>query len=51
MCRFLEAGQGGGCGPEQLAATVPCASVYSGGIAMAPFHNIIRRHTAFGRVL
>ena len=29
---FLDAGQGGGlgCGPEQLAATVPCASVYSG---------------------
>ena len=29
---FLEAGQGVwcGCGPEQLAATVPCASVYSG---------------------
>ena len=28
-CHFLEAGQGGrwGCGPEQLAATVPCASV------------------------
>ena len=26
-CRLLEAGQGGGwgCGPEQLAATVPCA--------------------------
>jgi hypothetical protein len=36
-CRFLEAGQGGGwgCGPEQLAATVPCAHVYSGCIAMA----------------
>ena len=34
---FLEAGQGGGwgCGPEQLVATVPCASVYSGCIAMA----------------
>ena len=30
-CRFLEAGQGGGWGrdPEQLAATVPCANVYS----------------------
>ena len=29
---FSEAGPGGGwgCGPEQLAATVPCASVYSG---------------------
>ena len=35
--RFLEAGQGGGwgCGPEQLATTVPCARVYSGCIAMA----------------
>ena len=44
-CRFLEAGQGGGwgCGPEQLAATVPCASVYSGCIAIAQIHNIIRR--------
>ena len=46
-CRFLEAGQGGGwgCGPEQLAATVPCVRVYSGRIAMAPIHNIIRRRT------
>ena len=36
-CRSFEAGQGGGlgCGPEQLAATVPCACVYSGCIAMA----------------
>ena len=33
---FLEVGQGGGwgCGPEQLAATVPFASAYSGCIAM-----------------
>ena len=45
-CRFLEAGQGGGwgCGPEQLAATVPCGRVYSGCIAMV-------RHTAFSSVL
>ena len=40
-----EAGQGGlGCGPEQLVATVPCSNVYSGCIAMAWIHNIIRRH-------
>ena len=44
--RSREAGQGGGwvCGPEQLAATVPCAlftvDVYNG-----------EAHTAFGRVL
>ena len=33
---FLEVGQGGGwgCGHEQLAATVPCTSVYSGCITM-----------------
>ena len=43
-CRFLEAGQGGGwgCGLEQLVATVPCARVYSGCIAIAK---------RFGRVL
>ena len=31
-CRFLEVVQGGGwrCGPEQPAAMVPCANVYSG---------------------
>ena len=36
-CLFLEAGPGGGWGrgPEQLAATVPCANFYSGCIAMA----------------
>jgi hypothetical protein len=45
--RRREAGQSGGwgCGPEQLAATVPCASVYDGCIAMARIHNIIRWHT------
>ena len=52
-CRLLEAGQGGGwgCGPKQLAATVPCASVYSGCIAMARIHNIIRKHTKLLAVL
>ena len=46
-CRFVEAGQGGGwgCCPEKLAATVPCASVYSGWITMAQIHNIVRRRT------
>jgi hypothetical protein len=46
-CRFIEAGQGGGwvCGPEQLAATVPCTSVYSGCIAVARIPNIIQRRT------
>ena len=39
MCRFLEAGQGGGFGPEQLAATVPGSRVYSGCIEMASAHS------------
>ena len=34
-CRFSEAGGGWGCGPSQLAATVLCAHVYNGCIAMA----------------
>ena len=31
-CSFFDVAQGGewACGPEQLAATVPCATVYSG---------------------
>ena len=45
--RRKEAGQGRrwGCGPEQLVSTVPCVNIYSGCIAMARIHNIIRRRT------
>ena len=38
-------GGGWGCGPEQLAAAIPCAGVYSGWVAMARIHKIIRRGT------
>ena len=60
---FLEAGQGGecgrvkvcpgggwGCGPEQLAATVPCASVYSGCMQWRGAHTA-KNKTVFCTVL
>ncbi len=44
LMRRREAGQGGGwvCGLNQLAATVPCANVDSGYIAMACRHAVVQ---------
>ncbi len=44
LMRRREAGQGGGwvCGLNQLAATVPCANVDSGCIAMACRHAVVQ---------
>ena len=49
-CRFLEAGQGGGwgCGPEQLVATVPCASVGASAAAVVPRGGCALRQRAAG---
>ena len=35
LIQYLGPGGGWGCGPEQLAATVACTSVYNGCIATA----------------
>ena len=40
-----------GCGPEQLAATVPCASVYSGCIAMARRTQLLVVFCKYSRAL
>ncbi len=42
LMRRREAGQGGGWVCNQLAATVPCANVDSGCIAMARRHTVIQ---------
>lgn len=44
LMRRREAGQGGGwgCVLDQLAATLPCANIYSGCIAMASRHAVVQ---------
>ena len=52
-CRFLEAGPGGGwgCDPEQLAAMVPCANVYSGCITMVMHTQLLAVCCKYSRTL